>query len=84
MPIEQHAPGLERIVSLNQNIEWLGSGYGGDSSAEGPVWWKEGGYLLFCDIGNSRMMEWASGEGVTVFRGARIEPADSPGIWRAG
>ncbi len=28
MPIEQVAPGLGRIVSLDQEVEWLGSGYG--------------------------------------------------------
>ena len=35
MPIEQAAPGLDRIVSLEQEVEWLGSGYGGSAVAEG-------------------------------------------------
>ena len=67
MPIEQAAEALERIVSLDQEAEWLGSGYGGDSVAEGPLWWKEGGYLLFSDIGNSQRFKWAPGEGVSLF-----------------
>ena len=67
MAIEQAAPALERIVSQDQEVEWLGSGYGGGAVAEGPVWWKEGGYLLFSDIGNSQRMKWAPGEGVSVF-----------------
>ena len=68
MPIEQIAPELERIVSQNQNIEELGSGYGGDMGpAEGPLWWKEGGYLLFSDIHNNRRMKWAAGDGVSLF-----------------
>ena len=67
MPIEQAAGALERIVSLEQEVEWLGSGYGGGSVAEGPVWSKEGGYLLFNDIGNSQRLKWAPGEGVSVF-----------------
>ena len=67
MPIEQAAAALERIVSLDQEAEWLGSGYGGDSVAEGPLWWKEGGYLLFSDIGNSQRFKWAPGEGITLF-----------------
>ncbi len=67
MPIEQVSPELERIVSLNQSIEELGNGYGGDAGpAEGPLWWKESGYLLFSDIGNNRRMKWTSGEGVTL------------------
>lgn len=67
MPIEQAAEALERIVSREQEVEWLGSGYGGRAVAEGPVWWKEGGYLLFSDIGNSQRLKWAPGEGVSVF-----------------
>ena len=43
MPIEQSAPELERIVSVDQETEELGSGFGGNLAAEGPVWWKEGG-----------------------------------------
>ena len=73
MPIEKSAPELDRIVSADQEIEELGSGYGGDQSpAEGPVWWKDGGYLLFSDIHNNRRMKWAPGEGVTLFK----EPTD--------
>ena len=73
MPIEKSAPELGRIVSADQEIEELGSGYGGDQGpAEGPVWWKDGGYLLFSDIHNNRRMKWAPGEGVTLFK----EPTD--------
>ena len=69
MPIEQNAPELERIVSFGENIEKLGKGYGGDQGpAEGPLWWKEGSYLLFSDIHNNRRMKWAQGQGVTLFQ----------------
>ena len=69
MPIEKAAPELERIVSLTQQIEGLGRGFGdGIRPAEGPVWWKEGGYLLFSDIGNDRRMKWAPGEGISLFQ----------------
>jgi gluconolactonase len=67
MPIEQHAPGLERIVELHQEIEELAHGFGGESGpAEGPVWWHEGGYLVFSDIGNNRRMQWSPEAGVTL------------------
>jgi gluconolactonase len=67
MPIEQYAPGLERIVTLDQEIEELATGFGGERGpAEGPVWWQEGGYLLFSDIGNNRRMKWEPGKGVTL------------------
>ena len=68
MPIELITSELERIVSLDQQIEELGKGFGGDlGPAEGPLWWKEGGYLLFSDIHNNRRMKWAPGDGVSVF-----------------
>jgi gluconolactonase len=56
-------------VSSGQNIEKLGEGYGGgEGPAEGPLWWKEGSYLLFSDIHNNRRMKWAQGQGVTLFQ----------------
>ena len=64
MPIEQVAPELARIVSLHQDIEELGRGY---LTAEGPVWYREGSYLLFSDIRNNRRMKWAPGEGISLF-----------------
>lgn len=68
MPIERIAPELDRIVSPGEDIQELGSGYGGPAGpAEGPLWWREGGYLLFSDIHNDRRMKWAPGEGVSVF-----------------
>ena len=65
MPVEQIAPGLERIVSPDQDVEELGKGY---NLGEGPLWWKEGGYLLFSDVNNDRRMKWAPQEGISVFR----------------
>ncbi len=73
MPIEKLTPEFDRIASGDGTIEELGSGYGGEQGpAEGPVWWKEGGYLLFSDIHNNRRMKWSPNDGVTLFR----EPTD--------
>jgi hypothetical protein len=45
--IERLDPALDRILTTSQKIQELGSGYGGAMGpAEGPLWWKEGGYLL--------------------------------------
>jgi len=39
MPIEQHDPGLARIVVPGQEVEELASGFGNDQGpAEGPLW----------------------------------------------
>ena len=67
--IEQLAPELEKILSQSEPIKELASGFGGDlGPAEGPVWWKEGGYLLFSDIHNNRRMKYMPGQGVTLFK----------------
>jgi gluconolactonase len=67
--IEQLAPELEKIVATSEPVQELGRGFGGDlGPTEGPVWWKEGGYLLFSDIHASRRMKYAPGQGITVFK----------------
>jgi gluconolactonase len=69
--IERFDPALDRIIAVNQPIRELGGGYGGPmGSAEGPLWWKEGGYLLFSDIHNDRRMKYTPGQGVTLFKQA--------------
>ena len=65
--IEALDPALDAIIDKSQTIQELASGYGGElGPAEGPVWWKEGGYLLFNDIHNSRRLKYTPGKGVTV------------------
>jgi gluconolactonase len=67
MPIEQVAPDLERIVSVNEEIKELGKGFGGEQGpAEGPLWWQEEGCLLFSDIHNNCRMKWSHQGGMTV------------------
>jgi len=67
--IEQLAPELDQIISLSEPIQMLAEGFGGPlGPAEGPVWWKEGGYLLFSDIHNNRRMKYTPGQGVSVFQ----------------
>ena len=62
--IEQLAPELAKIVSPSEPIEHLADGFGGaQGPAEGPLWWHEGGYLLFSDIHNNRRMKHEPGKG---------------------
>ena len=75
--IEQLAPELEKIISPSEPIQHLADGFGGaPGPAEGPLWWKEGGYLLFSDIHNNRRMKYEPGKGVS-----RVPGADQPGQW---
>jgi gluconolactonase len=67
--IEQLDPALDPIISSSESIKELADGLGGAlGPAEGPVWWKEGGYLLFSDIHHSRRMKYAPGHSVSVFQ----------------
>jgi gluconolactonase len=71
--IEQIDPALDNIISISEPIKELANGFGGDlGPAEGPVWIKEGSYLLFSDIHNSRRMKYTPGQGVSVF----LEPTN--------
>src|SRR5260370_6597223 len=65
--IEQLAPELERIISLSEPIQDLADGFGGPQGpAEGPLWWRDGGYLVFSDIHNNRRMKYEPGQGVSL------------------
>ena len=69
MPIEQLAPELSKIISTDEPIQELADGFGGDQGpAEGPLWWKEGGYLLFSDIHNNRRIKHTPGGDTVVFQ----------------
>ena len=71
--IEQLAPELEKIISTSEPIQHLADGFGGaQGPAEGPLWWKEGGYLLFSDIHNNKRMKYEPGKGVSLF----LEPTN--------
>src|ERR1700682_3716065 len=65
--IEQLAPELEKIISTSEPIEHLADGFGGaQGPAEGPLWWKESGYLVFSDIHNNKRMKYEPEKGVSL------------------
>src|SRR5262249_17248860 len=67
--IEQFALELERIVSTSERIEYLADGDGGaEGPAEGPLWWRGAGYLLFSANHNNRRMKYEPGAGVSLFQ----------------
>ena len=71
--IEQLAPELGRIIATSQPIEELADGFGGaQGPAEGPLWWHEGGHLVFSDIHNNRRMKYEPGGGVSLL----LEPTN--------
>jgi hypothetical protein len=64
--IDQFAPDLDKVIATTEPILELATGFGGGGNTEGPVWWKEGGYLLFNSIGENRRIKYTPGQGTTV------------------
>ena len=58
--IERLDPALDQLIAPDATIEVLAGGY---DWTEGPVWIKDGGYLLFSDIPPNRIHRWKQGEG---------------------
>jgi gluconolactonase len=57
-----------RFCDLTVPIAAVERLYDGCRWAEGPVWFNDGGYLVWSDIPNNRMLRWVPDLGVGVFR----------------
>jgi Gluconolactonase len=66
-------PRLDKLIPKGAKIEVLAGGF---EWAEGPVWIKNGGYLLFSDIPNNAVMKWKQGAAVSVF----MKPSGFTGV----
>jgi gluconolactonase len=62
--IERVDPRLDALVPPGTKMEIIADGL---DWSEGPVWVKDGGYLLFSDIPPNRVLKWAPGRGVSVY-----------------
>jgi gluconolactonase len=58
-------PALDAIVAPDAKIEKLAGGF---QFTEGPVWVRDGGYLLFSDPNNNLIYRWSEDEGVSIYR----------------
>ncbi|HEX8839655.1 MAG TPA: SMP-30/gluconolactonase/LRE family protein [Sphingomicrobium sp.] len=87
--VQPEAAGFSKLVPAGAKIQVLAEGF---TWTEGPVWIREGGYLLFSDPPKNRMYRWAPGDrsasvflepsGGSEMRGFR--EAGSNGLKRAG
>lgn len=66
-------PRLDKIVPQDARLEQLADGF---DWSEGPVWIKDGGYLLFSDIPRNSVMKWKEGEGISLF----MKPSGYTGV----
>ena len=62
--IDRWDPAMDAIVPKDWKIEKLAEGFGW---AEGPIWVKSGGYLLFTDVPGNKMWKWSEKGGLEKF-----------------
>jgi gluconolactonase len=62
--LEVNDPNFFTLIELSAPIQKLASGF---DWSEGPVWIKDGGYLLFSDVPSNTVYRWKEGDGVSVF-----------------
>lgn len=60
-------------VNQHATIEVLADGY---IWSEGPVWVKDGGFLLFSDVPQNTIFKWKEGEGISEF----LKPSGYTGV----
>ena len=60
-------PALDAIIDASEPIVDLATNLGGTANVEGPLWWKEGGYLLFRGTDLKRW-KYVPGQAISVFK----------------
>jgi gluconolactonase len=66
-------PEFDNLMPKDSKIEVLASGF---VWSEGPVWVKNGGYLLFSDVPNNVVHKWTAKEGLSTF----LKPSGFTGL----
>jgi gluconolactonase len=62
--IHRLSPKLDAVVAPDARIQQLAEGF---VWAEGPVWVRDGGYLVFSDVPGNVMYRWSEADGVSEF-----------------
>ena len=77
--IDRWDAAMDAIVPKDWKIEKLAEGFGW---AEGPIWVKSGGYLLFTDVPGNRMWKWSEKGGLEKFLDPSGAANPDMSIWR--
>jgi gluconolactonase len=77
--IDRWDPAMDAIVPKDWKIEKLAEGFGW---AEGPIWVKSGGYLLFTDVPGNKMWKWSEKGGLEKFLDPSGAASFDPEVWR--
>jgi len=80
--IHRDTPEINNLIPEDAVIELLAEGF---DWSEGPVWIKDGGYVLFNDIPQNTTYKWSEKEGLTIFmRPAGYSLGDDPPGYELG
>ncbi len=71
--IVRNDPKLDELIDKEAKIEVLASGF---VWSEGPVWVKDGNFLLFSDVPQNTVFKWSEKEGLGVF----LKPSGYTGL----
>ena len=77
--IDRWDPAMDAIVPKDWKIEKLAEGFGW---AEGPIWVKSGGYLLFTDVPGNKMWKWSEKGGLEKFLDPSGAANPDMSVWR--
>jgi len=77
--IDRWDPAMDAIVPKDWKVEKLGEGFGW---AEGPIWVKSGGYLLFTDVPGNKMWKWSEKGGLEKFLDPSGAANPDMNVWR--
>src|SRR5690348_254032 len=77
--IDRWDPALDAIVPKDWKIEKLAEGF---NWAEGPLWIKSGGYLMFTDVPGNKMYRWSPKGGLEKFLDPSGAVSYDTSVWR--
>ena len=62
--VERLDDSMNRLIPLDAKIEILAEGY---EWSEGPVWIRQGDFLLYSDVPTNKIYKWKEGKGASVY-----------------
>jgi gluconolactonase len=71
--IDRKDPRFDKLIPKDAKLEKLADGF---DWSEGPVWVRDGGYLLFSDIPRNSVMKWKEGAGISLY----LKPSGYTGV----
>jgi gluconolactonase len=77
--VHRDDPAIDALIAPGAKVERLAEGL---RWAEGPVWVRDGGYLLLSDVPGNKMYRWSEGQGLSVFMDPSGYDGTTPGKFR--